>query len=70
MSHLDFRGHQVSAPVITLPPAAGVEVGAYAAWLPLDGATAYGTGDIGDVVALDSTGRKLGTARQAATPTK
>jgi hypothetical protein len=57
---ITFRGHTVDATAHTIRSGLHPELVAYAAWLPLDGATSYGSGDISALVAWDTGGRLLG----------
>jgi hypothetical protein len=57
---ITFRGHKVNATVHEVVRGPRPELMAYAAWLPLDGATSYGTRDISALTAWDASGRLLG----------
>ncbi len=51
-----FLGHDVTANVVPADLPGSSELGAYAVWLPLNGATTYGWSDIDIVIARDSRG--------------
>jgi len=61
---IEFHAHRVSAVVYPVTPGTGTAFGAYAAWLPVDGATSYGTADITSLVARDAADKVLGNADQ------